>query len=106
MLTRSRVVGVFLIAMLVFGLSSAAEAASRATQSVTNDVRKVSITDDNGGTRTIFERRDKFTCAWFEARLDARSNSYVYTPAGEAARRTKTRQIQQFHIDSSRFSED
>lgn len=105
-LSRAVVAVGCLIAVLSLGAASTAAAASRATESIGSDVRKVVITEDNGSARTIFERRDKFTCAWFEARLDPQSNSYVYTPTGETARRAKTLQIQQFHFDITQHSED
>ena len=105
-LSRAVVAVGCLIAVLALGAASAVAAASRATESIGSDVRKVVITQDNGSTRTIFERRDRLTCAWFEARLESQSSRYVYTPAGEAARRARTAQIQQFHRDADRFSYD
>ena len=82
--------------------SAVADAASRSVEAVRTDVRKVTIVEVSGSRRELFERRDKFTCAWFTARLDSSSNNYVYTAAGESARQTKTLQIQNFQRNFGR----
>ncbi len=89
-------------AAFVLGLAATAEAASVARESVASGVRKVTIIDDNGQSRTYFEKCDSAAGGWFEARFDDASNSWKFTENGDAERRQKSIQIRALHREWER----
>lgn len=92
-----KLIPVFIALVTLGGWAPPVNAAVRTVETVQQDVRKVTLAD-NGGIATVrFERRDQGTCAWFEARFDESSKRWVYTRAGEAARRGKSAEIRDFH---------
>ena len=89
-------------AVLLMGWTSLNAATVQTVESVTDGIRKVTVVEDNGNRRAIFERRDSFTCGWFEVEKDA-TGVWRHTAAGREALAIRTQEIREAHRDALRY---
>ena len=88
MLRSYMILGGFL-SIFLFELSPVLANTILSQETVSDGVRRVVFLDDNGNKISQFQKCDKKTSGWFEARLDESSKKWVFTAKGERERQAK-----------------
>ncbi len=90
----------FLFALLLINSTPGWANTILSKESISDGIRRVVILDNNGKQISQFQKCDKTTSEWFEARLDNSTKKWVFTIDGESERRAR---IIYYKAEQARF---